>query len=226
MPSSDITYTTRANETFDGYLTVPDGDAKVPGIVVVTSIFGVDDEMKELMDAFAADGFAVSVPDIFWRVMPGPTADFEKARGRMADFDFDQGMLDLEDAINDTRAQPRCNGKVAVLGFCFGGRYAHLSAARFGVDAAGSYHGAGIGLHLDETANVICPVSFHFGESDPVVPMDEVDRIREAYAGRDDAEIGVYDGAAHNFAMPYKPGYDEAACTASRAAVLACFKTM
>ena len=56
--------------------------------------------------------------------------------------------------------------------------------------------------------------------------MDEVDRIREAYAGRADAEISAYDGAEHNFAMPYKPGYNEAACTASRAAVLACFKTM
>ena len=73
MPSTDISYTTRDNETFTGYLAEPDGDGKMPGILLITAIFGIDDEMKELANAWAADGFIVSVPDIFWRVMPGPT---------------------------------------------------------------------------------------------------------------------------------------------------------
>ena len=51
--------------------------------------------MKELSDAYANDGFLVSVPDIFWRVMPGPTADMEKAFDRYGKFDPDQGMLDI-----------------------------------------------------------------------------------------------------------------------------------
>ena len=226
MPSSDITYTTRNNETFDGFLASPDGDQTAPSILLITAIFGIDDEMKELSDAFANDGFLVSVPDIFWRVMPGPTADMEKAFDRYGKFDPDQGMLDIEDLIKDLKGRPQCNGKVAVLGFCFGGRYAHLSAARLGVDAAGAYHGTAIGMHLDETDKVKCPVSFHFGDSDPVVPMDEVDAIQKSYAGRANAEISVYEGASHNFSMPYKDGYDAAAATKSRQAVLSCFKSM
>ena len=226
MPSTDITNTTRDNETYDGYLASPSGEAKAPGILLITAIFGIDDEMKELSNAFAADGFVVSVPDIFWRVMPGPTADMEKAFDRYGKFDPDQGMLDIEDLIKDLKARPRCNGKVAVLGFCFGGRYAHLAAARLGVDAAGAYHGTAIGQHLDETGKIECPVSYHFGDSDPVVPMDEVEAIRKSYAGHDNAEIAVYEGASHNFSMPYKEGYDEAAATASRAAVLRCFKSI
>jgi carboxymethylenebutenolidase len=226
MPSTEITYTTRDNETFTGYLTAPEGDRQAPGILLITAIFGIDDEMKELSDAFAGDGFVVSVPDIFWRVMPGPTADMEKAFDRYGKFDPDQGMLDIEDLIKDLKARPRCNGKVAVLGFCFGGRYAHLAATRLGVDAAGAYHGTAIGQHLDETGKIKCPVSYHFGDSDPVVPMDEVEAIRKSYAGRDNAEIAVYEGASHNFSMPYKEGYDEAAATASLAAVLRCFKSM
>ena len=226
MPGSDINYRTRTNETFSGYLTQPDGDEKLPGIVVITSIFGIDDEMKELTDAFAEDGFIVSVPDAFWRTVPGPTADFQKGLARMESFDFDQGVKDFEDVINDLRAHPRCNGKVAVLGFCFGGRYAHVAAARFGIDAAAAYHGTGIGLNLDETSQISCPVSFHFGGADPAVPMDEVKQVIEAYSGHENAETVVYDGIGHNFSMPYKPGYDADAAKASRDAVLRCFGSM
>ena len=226
MPSTDITNTTRDNETYDGYLASPSGEAKAPGILLITAIFGIDDEMKELTNAFADDGFVVSVPDIFWRVMPGPTADMEKALARMAAFDQDQGMLDIEDLIGDLKSRERCNGKVAMLGFCFGGLYTHLGAARLGIDAAGSFHGVNIGPQAGEADKVACPVSFHFGDQDPVVPMDEVDTIRTAYAGHDNAEIVVHAGAAHNFSMPYRDGYQAAAAQASRDAVLRCFSSM
>jgi len=226
MPGQDISYTTRDKETFTGYLAAPGGNAKAPGLLLITAIFGIDEEMKELADAWAKDGFLVSVPDIFWRVMPGPTADMEKAFERYAAFDREQGMRDIEDLIGDLKARPRCNGKVAVLGFCFGGLYAHLSAARLGIDAAGSYHGTKIGEHLDEAAKVTCPVSFHFGDQDPVVPMDEVEAIRAAYAGNPKAEIVVHEGATHNFSMPHKEGYHQAAAAASREAVLRCFRSM
>jgi carboxymethylenebutenolidase len=226
MPSTEITYQTRDNETFTGYLAAPDGDGKVPGILMITAIFGVDDEMQKLADDWAADGFLVSTPDIFWRVMPGPTADMEKAFARYEAFDFDQGMKDIEDLIKHLKAHPRCNGKVAVLGFCFGGRYAHLAASRLGADAAGSYHGTMIGQHVDEVDRISCPVSYHFGDQDPVVPMDEVAEIRTAFAGRDNSEIVVYPGATHNFSMPQKDGYHAEAATASRAAVLRCFQSM
>ena len=226
MTGTDITYTTRAGENFTGYLSGPDGDGKAPGLLLITAIFGIDDEMKELAGAWAADGFLVSVPDIFWRVMPGPTADMEKAFARFSAFDKDQGMLDIEDLIKDLKAQPRCNGKVAMLGFCFGGLYAHLAAAGLGIDAAGAFHGTKIGPNADEAANVTCPVSFHFGAEDPVVPMDEVEIIRAAYASHDNAEIKVHPGAGHNFSMPYKEGYHEAAAKVSREVVLRCFQSM
>lgn len=226
MPSQDITYTTRANEKFDGYLTAPAGNDKVPGLLLITAIFGVDQEMKELSDAWAKDGFLVSVPDIFWRVMPGPTADMEKAFGRYNAFDFDAGMKDIEDVLGDLRARPQCNGKIAVLGFCFGGRYAHLSMSRYGANAAGAFHGTRIGEHLDEVDKVKGPVSFHFGADDPVVPVDEVEAIRAAYASHPNAEIVLHQGCGHNFSMPHKDGYSQAVAKASREAVLRCFRSM
>ena len=226
MSGIDITYTTRAGENFTGYLATPVGDAPAPGILMITAIFGIDDEMKELADAWAADGFVVSVPDIFWRVMSGPTANMEKAFARYGAFDADQGMLDIEDLVGDLKSRVQCNGKAAMLGFCFGGLYAHLGAARLGIDAAGSFHGTKIGEYLGETDKISCPVSFHFGDQDPVVPMDEVSAIKTAYAGHANAEIAVYPGATHNFSMTYKDGYHAEAAKKSRDAVLTCFKSM
>ena len=55
-----------------------------------------------------------------------------------------------------------------------------------------------IGQHLDETDKVKCPVSFHFGDQDPVVPMDEVEAIQKSYASHDNAAIVTYEGATHN----------------------------
>ena len=226
MAGTDLTYKTRDGETFTGYLAAPDGAGKAPGILMITAIFGIDDEMQELADAWAADGFVVSVPDIFWRVMPGPTADMQKAFARYEAFDVEQGIRDVEDLMGDLRTHPRCNGKVAVLGFCFGGRYAHIAAARFGANAAAAFHGTLIGENLDETPKISCPVSYHFGAEDPVVPQEEVAAIRKAYAGHANAEIVVHPGAGHNFSMPYKQGYDAAAAKASRDAVLRCFRSM
>lgn len=226
MPSTDITYKTRKDETFTGYMASPEGSQKAPGILLITAIFGIDDEMKELSDAWAKDGFVVSTPDIFWRQMPGPTADMEKAFARYNAFDPDQGMLDIEDLMKDLKSRPQCNGKVAVLGFCFGGRYAHLAAARLGANAAASYHGTLIGAHLDETPKVKCPVSFHFGAEDPIVPLDEVEAIKKAYSGHSNADVVLHQGATHNFSMPHKDGYNPTVAKAARDATLKRFKSM
>jgi dienelactone hydrolase len=56
--------------------------------------------------------------------------------------------------------------------------------------------------------------------------MDEVRAIQKAFAGRSTADIQVYRGAGHNFAMPRKDGYDPAAAKESRERVLRCVKSM
>ena len=71
MTGTDITYTTRGDEDFTGYLASPTKDVQVPGILMITAIFGIDDEMKELANAWAADGFLVSVPCLLY-TSPSP----------------------------------------------------------------------------------------------------------------------------------------------------------
>jgi carboxymethylenebutenolidase len=83
-----------------------------------------------------------------------------------------------------------------------------------------------MGQHVDEVGKITCPVSFHYGDSDPVVPMDEVAAIQKAFAGRANPDIQVYQGAGHNFAMPRQQGYHAAAARESRERVLRCFRSM
>lgn len=226
MATTNITYTTRDGEDFTGILAAPDGDRELPGILFITAIWGIDDSAREITERWADDGFVVSVPDIFWRQHPGPTTDREVAQRRYHAYDVDQGLLDIQYLIAHLRAHPRCNGKLGVLGICFGGRYAHVAAARYGIDAAAAYHGTLIERHLDETHEITCPVSFHFGEDDPVVPMDQVEAIRESYASHGNAEIVAHANAGHNFSMPQKDTYDPAVAKTAHDAVLRCFRSM
>ncbi len=226
MAGKTIKYGTRDGEEFDGYLTKPGIDNPLPGIVIITAIFGTDEDIVQLSDGWASDGFIVSVPDIFWRVLPGPTADHAVGRDRMGKFDVEQGMKDIEDVVADLKNRPECNGKVGVLGFCFGGRYVHLSAARLGIDAGAAFHGTAIGKNLEETNKITCPMSLHFGEDDPVIPMEEVNSIKTAYAGKTNVDIVVYEGAGHSFSMPRNQGYVADAAKASRDSVLALFRSM
>lgn len=198
----------------------------MPAILFITAIWSIDGNATEITEEFADDSYLVSVPDIFWRIHPGPTADPEVAHGRYNAYNLDQGLLDMHDLLAHLRAHPRYNGKVAMLGICFGGRYAHLGAARWGIDAAASYHGTLIERHLDETCNITCLVSHHFGADDPVTPMEVVRAIQDSYSDRPNAEVVVHAGAEHNSSMPQKPAYDPTIAKTTRDSVLRCFGSM
>jgi carboxymethylenebutenolidase len=192
------------------------------GIVVVPAIFGIDDGVRDIMTAWAARGCVVLAVDSFHRSIPGTMgrddAGREKAQKRYAEFDAEQGVKDFAEAVAWLRKDPRCNGKVVVFGYCFGGRYAFLAAARGLADGAVSFHGTKIGLNLDEAKNVCRPLSIHVGDKDGSIPMSEVEATRDALAGNPLAEVHVYPGCVHGFTGKGRPSYDAGADAASTAA--------
>lgn len=226
VTSSDIKFTTREGESCDGRLSVPAGEGTFPAILVMPAIFGTDSEMEGLIEAFADDGFLTAAPDYFFRTVPGPTAEREVAFARMQQHDIEQGLVDMSDALDELREHERCNGKVAVLGFCFGGLFAYLGGTRLGADAVGTYHGTRIHAYLDEADRLTVPSSLHYGDADPTVPMEQVEPVIEALGGKADVDVIVHAGGKHNFSMPTKAGFDADIAQASRAAVLACFRQM
>ncbi len=136
------------------------------------------------MRHYAAAGFVVAAPDMFSRTVPGPLGQSEEdraaARGRLEGFDVAAGMADVRTVIDALRARPDCTGAVAVVGYCFGGEFAYLATTQLGAAAAVSFHGVGIGKHLDQAGRVNVPMSLHFGADDRFVPNSEVDAIEAA----------------------------------------------
>jgi carboxymethylenebutenolidase len=206
------------------------GATPAKAVVIVPPIFGIEGGTRDIMGDYAAKGFVVVTPDLFWRTIPGTLgregAEREKAVQRSEAFDIEQGVKDLADAVAALRASPRCNGKVAVFGYCFGGRYAFLAGTRLGVDAAVSFHGVGIGHHLAEADRLSCPLSIHVGDKDPVVPMAEIEAIKAALDGKAGVEIRVYPGIGHGFTGKGRANYDATADTESNAAALRLLNAM
>ncbi|NQU70777.1 MAG: dienelactone hydrolase family protein [Rhodospirillales bacterium] len=221
MKSSDITITASDGGTIPSYLSAP-SEGQGAGIVVIPTILGGEPYMRSFADRLAGEGFVAVLPDMFWRdedsgVLDHDEHGFKRAHGRNGRSDIEQGMKDLADVIGALKARSDCNGKIAVIGFCFGGAHALLGAARLGIDAGISFHGSHVANHLDEIDGIICPLSFHYGDNDAVAPMEEISRIRAAFETLESAEVYIYPGAIHGYMQPWRGenGYDEAAENAS-----------
>jgi carboxymethylenebutenolidase len=182
-----------------------------PAVVLIPPIFGATPGIESMARELADEGYTVVVPDLFWRTLPGPLgyegADREKAQDRYKRFDVTTGVSDLGEVIRWCRREASANGKVGVMGLCFGGRYAVVAAADLGTNAAVSFHGTYIESHLDAVARIGCPTSLHFGEADPHAPMSEVKKIAEAGAGNLNLAVFTYPEAPHGFMQKDRASY-------------------
>lgn len=188
---------------FEAYLAMPEG-GRGPGLVLVPEIFGVNPTMRAHADLFAEEGYAVLVPDLFWRLEPGVSLGYseaEVARGRalLARFDIGRGVEDIGACLSYLRALPSGTGMAGVVGFCLGGRLAYLAAARLSPDAAVAFYGGGIDAHVDEARAIRCPMLLHFGAKDALIPPEAVARVRAATEGLPNLRLYSYGEAGHGF---------------------------
>ena len=106
-------------------------------------------------------------------------------------------LMDVEAALHALRPA----GPVAVQGFCTGGTWAWIAAARLALDAAVIYYGSDVYEH--RALSPACPAILHYGDRDVVVPFHEVEAVRNAHPA---LEFHIYPGADHAF---FKPGAGE-----------------
>ena len=215
-----------ALRAFDAAVALPPGGT-APALIFIPSIYGNTDGMRATVDRYASHGYIVVSIDPFWRTVPGPLPlDRQpEASARKDDWTPDLGLSDARDVLAYLATMPSWNGKFALVGYCFGGRLALLGLIRLGADAAVTFHGTAMHLDLAETGGITAPFSFHYGGADPVVPLDQVEAIKAALAGKD-GEIYVYDGAGHSFALPDNPSYHPAIAQLSEERALAIFDRM
>ena len=212
MSQSRLKIEARDGGSFAAYLTSSDEAAR-PGLVICTEVFGVNAHMRSVADRFAAQGFTVLVPDLFWRIEPGMEIPYNPEglkRGSeiVARFDMERGAEDLGQAVKTLRQSKQCNGKVGVVGFCVGGALAYLAATRHGADAAVSYYGKGIEQYLAEVDRIRCPTVLHFGGKDRFIPQEIIDRIAAAVARKPNIEVYTYPGVDHGFNSEDRAAYN------------------
>jgi carboxymethylenebutenolidase len=203
MSGKTISIDASGGGSFSGYLATPES-GRGPGLVVIQEIFGVNAHIRDVADHWAAEGYVALAPDMFWRVEPGVSLEYneegvKRGRALRQRFELEAGIRDLKSAVERLRAMPECGGKVAAAGYCFGGLLAYLAAAHAGVDAAICYYGGGIDARAAEAKSVRCPIMFHWGEKDAAIPAPAREAVRAAMAAHDDAEFYVYRDAAHGF---------------------------
>ncbi|GAA4334329.1 dienelactone hydrolase family protein [Pigmentiphaga soli] len=177
------------------------------GVVIVQEIFGLNSHIRSVADRYAKEGYLAVAPAMFDRVQPGVELGYnpdDVARGReiMQKIDFDSALKDVAAAV----AVAAEGGKVAVIGYCWGGTVAWIAASQLdGIAAAVPYYGGGIAARADAKLKV--PVQGHFGEQDKSIPMADVEKIRAAHP---ESEIYVYD-AGHGFNCDQRAAFDPAA---------------
>lgn len=200
----------------------PTGSRK-GGLVLVQEIFGVTDHIRELCDEYAVDGYEVLSPSLYDREHPGFEADYtgpDYARAVQLARElhpFDLSLSDVQTCI-DALAP---SGPVFVVGYCYGGSLAWLSATRLtGVAAASAYYGSLIPGAVDEEPKV--PVIAHFGRHDAGIPMEGVDTV--IARNWPNATVYVYE-AGHGFNSDRRKDYHEPSADLARERTLELFES-
>jgi carboxymethylenebutenolidase len=205
-----ITLTAGDGHELAAYVARPEGPARA-GLVVCQEIFGVNAHMRDVCDGFAAEGYLAIAPALFDRLERGVElgySDDDTARGRAlrTALAWDDVMRDVGAAAEEVR-----NGAgVGVIGYCWGGSVAWLAACRLPVQASVSYYGGQVHEFRAETPG--CPVQFHFGTKDPIIPNEHVEEIAALHP---DIPLYTYD-AGHAFDCTPRPDYDPAAAALAR----------
>jgi len=217
-----------ADGPMEAYLAAP-GAGKSPGVIVVSYIFGIDQDMQNICKELAATGCVALAPNLFWRdVDSGVLVEVEvqRAIGRAMRVDFPKSMDDLRRAIEEVRRHPHCNGKVALLGYCFGGPYAWRAACDgLGLDASVSFHGTYVSKYMKPGDKPSCPMELHYGEHDHLAPAEELAAVK-AVADATGSTFVVHPGAGHAYMVPSNSHYHAEAAGKSWDAALQLIKTL
>jgi carboxymethylenebutenolidase len=201
----------------DAYVAKPAGEP-IAGLVVIQEIFGVNRHIRSIADGYAKDGFLAVAPALFDRVERGVELSYEgddakKAMALLQKTDVDNALADVDAAL--AYAAKETGKKVGVIGYCFGGLLAWLSATRLHPTAAVGYYAGRIGNYAAETPKV--PVQLHFGKLDTHIPAEQVEAVHAAHP---EVEIHWYEGAGHGFNCDMRASYNPQAAALARGRAL------
>ena len=229
LATETVTYDAPDGFNLPAYVARPQGAGPFPVVIVVSEIFGVHEYIRDICRRLAKQGYAAIAPAFFNRVEdPAPLSDMQRIMQIVGAADYEQVMGDLSATLEWVSQQGWArDGKVGITGFCWGGKVVWQAAARFSVIGAGvAWYGrlapapdatpaqvsAGQPWPVDLADDLKAPVLGLYGGQDQGIPMDSVERMRQALAraGQTGSRIVVYPDAPHGFHADYRSSYVEA----------------
>jgi carboxymethylenebutenolidase len=204
------------------YRAMPAGGQNLPVVLVISEIFGVHEYIADTARRFAKLGFLAIAPELF--VRQGDAQSYGEVAKLIAEVISKvpdaQVMADLDATVAWARGHGGDAGKLAVTGFCWGGRItwlytAHNPAVKAGVAWYGRLVGQPNPLQprnaVDVAGSLNGPVLGLYGAEDTGIPLDTVERMKQALAAGSAAarrsEFVVYPGAPHAFHADYRPSF-------------------
>jgi carboxymethylenebutenolidase len=201
----------QGNGTIKGYLVRPaNAPDKIPGVLVVHENRGLNPYIEDVARRVAIAGFMALAPDGLTSV-GGYPGDDEKGGALFKQVDNAKMLEDFFAAASFLKSRPDCTGKIAVIGFCFGGGVANRLAVRMGTDLSAAVPFYGVQPNAEEAAKIKAPVLAHYGELDTRITSGWPAYDAALSAAHVTHEGYVYAGANHGFHNDTTPRYDEAA---------------
>jgi len=200
------------------YRAMPANGKNLPTVLVVQEIFGVHEHIKDVARRFAKAGYLAVAPELYARQGDvSKLTSMDEIRPIVGKVPDAQVMSDLDAAADWAAKNGGDPGKLAITGFCWGGRIVWLYAAhnpnlKAGVAWYGHVEGQGSELQpknpIDLVKDIKAPVLGLYGGADAGIPNEGVDRMRAALkaAGRP-GEIQTYPDTPHGFHADYRPSY-------------------
>ena len=220
-----------------GYFAKPQGAGPFPTVVVIEEIFGVHAYIKDICRRFAKLGYAAVAPELYARLGDlSKMTDVGQIFGQVISKAPDATVMsDLDHAVAYAVSKGGDANRLAVTGFCRGGRDTWLYAEHNpNLKAAVAWYGPVAGATSDiqpKTAadaadQLKCPLLGLYGAQDSSIKVEDVQAAAaRARAAGKTVEIVVYPDAPHGFHADYRPSYKPADAADGWAKLQAWFKT-
>jgi len=189
------------SRTLQAYVAYPEIKTKAPVVILIHEIFGLSDWAKEMADELAGQGFIVVAPDLLSGFGPngGGSSEFASQDATVkaiSGLDPAGVTADLDAAADYGKHLPAANGKIATVGFCWGGGKAFAYAAhRKDLSASFVFYGPGPA----DVSAINAPVYGFYAGNDARIGATVPDTIAAMKAAGKTYEPVTYDGAGHGF---------------------------
>jgi carboxymethylenebutenolidase len=200
----------------------PKGDEKLPGVVVIPEIWGLNSHIEDVARRVALEGFLAIAPDPLSPI-GGTPEDVDEARTLMRELDGQETTKNFVAAVEYLKTHPQSTGKVGVTGFCWGGGMTNQVAVNSqDVQAASPFYGRQPAS--EDVPKIKASLLIHYAGDDERINAG----IPEFEAALKEAsvkyEIFMYEGAKHAFFNDTGPRYHEEASKLAWERTLAFFK--